>query len=114
MRKQLTPAEALLWKHLKSSQLEGRKFRRQHNIGPFFVDFYCPECRVAVELDGAGHFNEIGSERDAARTEFLRMFNITVIRFENRDVFENTEAVLETIRTHLRTSGLGTTPSAPF
>ena len=107
LRKNLTPAEALLWTNLKNSQLKGKKFRRQHSIGPF-VDFYCPECRVAVELDGDGHMTETGAEADQARTEFLKRFNVTVIRIENREVFDDLERVLETIR-----QSLGTTPSAP-
>jgi very-short-patch-repair endonuclease len=106
LRQNLTPAEALLWTNLKNSQLAGKKFRRQHSIGPFIVDFYCPECRVAVELDGDGHMTEAGAESDEKRTEFLKRFNMTVIRFENREVFHDLEGVLETIR-----RSLGTTPS---
>ena len=108
LRKNLTPAEALLWTNLKNSQLAGKKFRRQHSIGPFIVDFYCPECRVAVELDGEGHMTETGTEADQKRTEFLKRFNVTVIRFENKEVFDDLEGVLETIQ-----RCLGTTPSAP-
>ena len=72
LRGNLTPAEAFLWKHLKSSQLDGKKFRRQHSIGPYIVDFFCAECRLAVELDGAGHMTEFGAEADAERSEFLK------------------------------------------
>src|SRR5262249_31179222 len=64
LRENLTPAEALLWTNLKNSQLDGKKFRRQHGVGPYFVDFYCPECRLAVELDGDGHMTDVGAERD--------------------------------------------------
>jgi very-short-patch-repair endonuclease len=98
LRKNLTSAEALLWMSLKSSQLDGKKFRRQHSIGPFIVDFYCAECRLAVELDGEGHFSLTGAEADQIRTEFLERFNVTILRFENNDVFDNLEGVLETIR----------------
>jgi very-short-patch-repair endonuclease len=66
------------------------------------ADFYCPECRVIVELDGAGHKTELGAERDFRRTEFLKRFNIRVIRFENQLVFENLEGVLDAIRAFLR------------
>jgi very-short-patch-repair endonuclease len=59
------------------------------------VDFYCPECRLAVELDGEGHFNSVKTESDAQRTAFLRKFNVRVIRFENRMVFENLTGLLE-------------------
>ena len=63
----ITP-EAVLWNSLKNRQLLGKKFRRQISIGPYIVDFYCPECRLVVELDGAAHFsitrNEYGGEED--------------------------------------------------
>ena len=102
LRHNLTPAEALLWKNLQKSKLDGKKFRRQHSIGPYIVDFYCPECRVIVELDGAGHFGLLGAERDEARTRFLSRFGTRVLRFENKEVFGNLEGVLETIRLALR------------
>ena len=107
LRENLTSAEALLWVSLKNSQLDGKKFRRQQSIGPFIVDFYCPECRLAVELDGDGHLSITDTEADEKRTDFLKQFKVTVLRFENRDVFENLEGVLDAIR-----SALGTTP--PF
>jgi very-short-patch-repair endonuclease len=102
LRNNLTSAEAVLWLQLKNRKLDGKKFRRQHSIGPFIADFYCPECRVIVELDGAGHFTETGAERDARRTEFLKRFGVRVIRFENRAVFKNMEGVLEAIRLFLK------------
>jgi len=102
LRHNLTSAEAVLWLNLKGSKLDGKKFRRQHSIGPYIADFYCPECRVIVELDGAGHKTELGVERDSKRTEFLKRFGARVIRFENRVVFENMEGVLETIRAFLK------------
>ena len=107
LRDSLTPAEAVLWKNLQRSQLNGNKFRRQHSVGNYILDFYCPESRLAIELDGQGHFNSITSEYDGARTKFLRQLNIRVLRFENRAVFENLDAVLEVIRNH------ATTPSPP-
>jgi very-short-patch-repair endonuclease len=102
LRHKLTSAEAVLWLSLKDGKLEGRKFRRQHSIGPFIADFFCPECRVIVELDGAGHMSEEGAERDFKRTEFLKRFGVRVIRFENRAVFKNLEGVLEAIRLFLK------------
>jgi very-short-patch-repair endonuclease len=112
LRKSLTAAEAVLWKSLQRRQLLGKKFRRQASIGRFIVDFYCPECRLVVELDGAPHFAPLRIEYDAERTEYLSQRGIRVIRFENRVVYENLDAVLETIRQNLSTPGT-TTPSAP-
>jgi very-short-patch-repair endonuclease len=88
LRKSLTPAEARLWVLLKNSQVAGRKFRRQHSVGPYVLDFFCPNEKLCIELDGAGHFTEGGNEYDTARTEYLNTLNIRVIRFENKDVFE--------------------------
>jgi very-short-patch-repair endonuclease len=97
LRKRLTPAEATLWKILKSSQLDGRKFRRQHSVGPYILDFYCPEESLCIELDGQVHYNEIAAEHDAKRKQFLNTVGIKVLRFENRFVFEETEYVLQRI-----------------
>src|SRR5438093_827568 len=95
LRESLTAAEALLWLNLKGRRLNGKKFRRQHGIGPYIVDFFCPECRLAVELDGAAHLTDNGNEADGRRTEFLNRFNVRVIRFENKAVFEDLGGVLE-------------------
>ncbi len=80
LRNSLTSAEAVLWKNLQRSQLHGKKFRRQHSIGDYVVDFYCPECRLAVELDGQGHFNSVAAERDYVRTKFLEGLQVRVLR----------------------------------
>ena len=102
LRKNLTPAEAFLWRQLSGSKLDGRKFRRHHGIGPYIVDFYCPDCRVIVELDGADHQEFLVVERDERRTRFFMRHGIKVVRFENKEVFEDLESVLEVIRLALR------------
>ena len=98
LRNNLTPAEAALWKTLQRSQLDGRKFRRQHSVDGHILDFYCASERLAVELDGAHHYTANGIENDAERTAALRSYNIQVIRFENKEVFEQLGSVLERIR----------------
>ena len=97
LRNNLTSAEAALWSLLKGKQLKGRKFRRQHSIGNYIVDFYCPAEKLAIELDGDGHFTSGGWEDDQEREEFLENQGIRVIRFENDEVFLATESVLEEI-----------------
>ena len=94
LRNNLTPAEAVLWTRLKSGQLTGRKFRRQHSIGECILDFYCPKEKLAVELDGAGHFTVSGNLHDAARTEFLNRLDIRVLRFENKQIWLGLDSVL--------------------
>ncbi len=101
LRNSSTAAEAVLWTRLKESQLEGKKFRRQTGIGPYIVDFFCPECRVVVELDGAPHFGPNAAEYDASRTKYLEEKGIRVIRFENKSVYKDVESVLEEIRKEL-------------
>jgi len=102
LRNNSTAAEAVLWRALKSRQLNGKKFRRQHGIGRYIADFCCPECRVIVELDGAPHSNLEVAEYDAQRTEYLASNGYTVLRFENRKVYHELELVLEAIRMHLK------------
>jgi very-short-patch-repair endonuclease len=97
LRNNLTPAEAKLWTYLQDSKLENRKFRRQHSVGGFILDFYCPSERLCIELDGSVHNSPSAQAYDNARTEFLAGAKIRVIRFENRLVFENPEGVLEEI-----------------
>ena len=101
LRASLTPAEAALWKSLQRCQICGKKFRRQHSVGPYTLDFYCAECRLAVELDGQTHFNPLAWEHDCRRTEYLGKLHIRVLRFENRDVFECLDWVLHEISRHL-------------
>jgi very-short-patch-repair endonuclease len=104
LRNNLTSAEATLWNHLKQNQL-GIKFRRQHSVGPFIVDFYCAKSRVAVELDGAGHFTDQGMAYDEKRILYLNQLNIKVIRFENARVFEDLQGVLEEIKAEVEEWG---------
>jgi very-short-patch-repair endonuclease len=96
-RTSLTSAEALLWRHLQRSKLQGRKFRRQHRVGPYVLDFYCPSERLAVKLDGAAHDHDLAVRRDVLRTTYLATTGVRVIRFENDDVVRNPEGVLASI-----------------
>lgn len=98
LRNNATSAEAILWTQLKNSQLEGRKFRRQHSVGGFILDFYCAKERLAIELDGQDHYTTSGNLKDQERTAYLEANNIKVLRFENKVVFINIEQVLEEIR----------------
>ncbi len=104
LRNNGTSAEAYLWNYLKHSQLEGRKFRRQHSIEHFIVDFFCYSEMLAVELDGAYHLDPAQQERDENRDAFFKEAGITVLRFENQYVFKNTYWVLDEIRKHFKQS----------
>jgi very-short-patch-repair endonuclease len=97
LRENATRAEKKLWSRLRSRQIAGAKFRRQHPIGSYIVDFFCDEALLAIELDGGGHADAEQKEYDAARTEYLAGQGIRVLRFWNNEVLENTDGVLELI-----------------
>jgi very-short-patch-repair endonuclease len=71
LRNEGTPAEATLWFHLKERKIEGMRWRRQFSVGPYILDFYCPQLRLCIELDGAPHYTLEGSEHDNHRDEWL-------------------------------------------
>ena len=98
LRNNPTKAESMLWKALQRKQLDGRKFRRQHSSENYIVDFYCPEEKLVVELDGEVHNNIKNKIYDDRRTQELKDLGITVIRFENKLVFEQMDMVLDAIR----------------
>ena len=96
LRKNSTDAERLLWRHLKTKQLLGLKFRRQEQIGYYIVDFVCYEALLIVEADGGQHLE--GRENDEVRTQWLNSQGFRVLRFWNNDILLNVEGVLEVIR----------------
>jgi|GEM_PF-145634 len=104
LRNNPTQAESLLWKNLKGKKLMGKKFRRQHSFGDYIMDFYCPEEKLAVELDGAPHFTEEGKQADQERDAVLDSYGIQVLRFENKEVMENMHGVLGRIKEKLTSS----------
>ena len=96
LRRLGTEAERFLWKLLRRKAF-GSKFRRQHPVGPYVLDFYCPAFRMAVELDGGQHASPANAAHDAARTAYLAGRRIRVMRFTNFQLFYGPEDVLETI-----------------
>lgn len=104
LRNNLTPAEAGLWKNLKMSRLKGRKFRRQHSIGKYIVDFYCPSERIAIELDGEVHKYDRIHINDREKEDFLEKMSVKLLRFENKLVFEHLEIVLKKIEEKFTTT----------
>ncbi|MBL8797016.1 MAG: endonuclease domain-containing protein [Planctomycetia bacterium] len=95
LRKESTPAEKILWSILRDRRLQGFKFRRQQPLGPYVVDFFCAQLRLILELDGESH---VGREHeDAARQQWLEQQGIRVLRFWNPDIYDDREAVLESI-----------------
>ena len=91
-------AEIKLWQHLKGKQFLGLKFRRQYGIGQYIVDFYCPEKKFAIEVDGATHLKMKRKRIDHIRDAFIRSLNIQIFRYTNLDISENIDGVLEDLR----------------
>jgi len=96
LRSDMTDAERLLWRHLRQRQIERCKFRRQHPIGHYIVDFACLEACLIVEVDGGQHAER--KEYDTERTTWLEGQGFRVLRFWNTDVLENIDGVREAVR----------------
>ena len=97
LRKNATDYERILWGHRRNRNFGEYKFRRQHPIDRYILDFYCPAAKLAIELDGSGHDSHARVIHDQARDSFLAAQGITVIRFWNHEVREELDGVLEAI-----------------
>ena len=110
LRQTMTDAESRLWRVLRRGQLNDRHFRRQHPIGPFTLDFYCPSLRLAIELDGGQHAAQ-QKQADERRTRFLLKKKIVVVRYWNNDIFSNLQGVLADLVAITKKRALEVTPS---
>jgi very-short-patch-repair endonuclease len=97
MRQTMTDAEARLWLRLRKPGVAGLRFRRQAPIGPYIVDFFCPQHRLVVEVDGGQHGDDGEAERDRERDAWLAEQGYRVVRVWNNDVMENIEGVCDAI-----------------
>ena len=95
MRSNATDAENLMWQLLRAKRFMNLKFRRQHVIKPYIVDFYCHELGLVIELDGSQHSTDDAIEYDAERTRFLEALDLKVVRYWNHDVLSRMDVVLE-------------------
>ena len=98
----MTEAETALWWKLRKRQLNNCQFYRQRIIGSYIVDFYCPERKLVIEIDGSQHYSEPGMAKDILRDNHLFDLGLKVIRFSAREVMENLEGVLEGINSRLK------------
>lgn len=101
LRNNLTPPEARLWTLLKGKQLNGAKFRRQHSIFNYIVDFYCPASKLVVEVDGKIHEEVTTAQDDCIRDEKLNKSGFKVLRFTNLEIMNEIDSVLEEIKRSL-------------
>lgn len=97
LRQDATDPEALMWACLRARRMNKRKFRRQHPVKPYVLDFYCADLRLAIELDGGQHNSAEGKRRDTAREAFLRAHDIETLRFTNDEVMRHTDSVMNVI-----------------
>lgn len=91
----MTTPEIVLWSRLKNRKLSGHKFRRQHSIGPYILDFYCHALYLAIEVDGRQHQEPEVMEYDRIRTEYLESLNVQVVRFTNIEVLNDLDSVIQ-------------------
>ena len=101
LRQSLTPSEAYLWTKLKARQFHNTRFTKQHSIGYYIVDFYCAEHKLIIELDGEIHNLPEQAEKDKIRTKYLEQLGFTVLRFENKMVFDFLPSVFMAIKEHI-------------
>ncbi len=101
LRKNSTPAEKKLWQIVRNRNLNGRKFRRQHPIAKYVVDFYCHQSKLVIELDGEIHMDLEQMKYDNERNEFMVEIGLNVLRIKNEDLFDNEEKVIELIMKNL-------------
>ncbi|PMB00936.1 hypothetical protein CEN49_04055 [Fischerella thermalis CCMEE 5273] len=102
LRQNITKAEKILWEKVKDRQIEDCKFRRQYSVAEFVIDFYSPELKLAIEIDGDSHFQNGAAEYDKERQVFIESTGIRFIRFTNDDVYNNLSGVLEYIAQNIR------------
>ena len=97
LRNNMPPAEQLIWARLKGTQIENCKFRRQYSVGAFVIDFYTVEIKLAIEIDGDSHFADGAEVYDLERQSVIESSGIRFLRFTNRQVYEELDAVIEAI-----------------
>ncbi len=105
LRNRMPSAEAILWSKLQKRQVLGFKFRRQYSVGAYVLDFYCPDAKLAVEIDGDSHFQENAHEYDSSRQASIEQLGICFLRFNNLEIHKNLFGVLEAIRGAVRKTG---------
>ncbi len=98
LRSNGTSAEAVLWTYLKGKKIAGIKFRRQHSIGNYIIDFYAPCKKIAIELDGEVHNWSRAAITDSEKERFLQNLGITILRFENKWIFDDPDYVINIIK----------------
>lgn len=95
LRNNMTETEVILWGKLKGRQITGYKIRRQYGVGSYVVDFYCPQLKLAIEVDGESHYTREGEEHDKKRDAFIRDKGIEIIRIPTSEIYDNLDGVVQ-------------------
>ena len=111
LRSNMTGPETRLWSRLRARKLQGLKFRRQHGIGPYIVDFYCPEQSLVIEVDGDSHADADQILKDQLRDRYFQSLGLHVIRYINDDILKNLDGVLENLAERLSSGSTSPPPS---
>lgn len=98
LRREIPRSESILWAQLKGRKINDIKFRRQHGIGNYVIDFYCPKLKLAIEIDGDSHYTDDAEIYDQKRTAYLEALGIVVVRFTNTEVQQNLDGVITEIQ----------------
>jgi len=104
LRRNPPSPEIIVWNTVRNRQIDGCKFKRQYSVGRFVIDFFCPELKLAVEIDGDTHYKESEQEKDRHRQQYLEKLGIKFLRFTNQDINENLNGVVERIREYIQTA----------
>jgi len=113
LRKNMTKAEAMLWSEIKGRKIEGCKFRRQFGVGSYVLDFYCPELKLAIEVDGATHLTNRELRYDIHRETEIENYSIHFLRFTNPEIYSDLYNVLEKIKLKIEELKCKTSPKSP-
>lgn len=113
LRSASTEPEKKVWDRLRARQFAGLKFRRQHGIGPYIVDFYCPEQSLVIEIDGESHAEIEQMLKDEQRNQYLVSLNLRVVRYNNSDIMKNIDGVLTDLLQRLSSIPTSPNPSLP-
>lgn len=102
LRQNQTPAETIIWRFLRNRQTAGIKFRRQYSVDKFIIDFYAPQLKFAIEIDGAIHALPEQKLRDADRQKYIENFGITFLRITNEEIFNNSDKIFKKIENQIK------------
>ena len=109
----MTKSEVIFWSQIKNDSF-GYRFRRQHGIGPYIVDFYCPKLKLAIEIDGSTHYEESVFKKDVIKQKYLESIGITVRRYNSEQVFNDLDNVLKDLENTCNLLATSATPPDPL